>query len=307
MREALYETFHKTSPLGISFAWFTSSGGHHPLHWHDEVEILYPLSGKADIVIDGVQHDLLKRHLLVVESGQIHSTHSNSNSAMFLCIHISKSQLKEYLPQIENLRIHCIPSDVPDSKFQQYLDLCRMLDDLTRLYMKDSPSFYMEADGVILQLCARLFENFSVSILPSSSSLSVTSADRIRKVIDYVEAHFQEQFSLNDAASILSFSREYFCRFFKKNMGISFLQYVNETRISHIYYDLTHTDLPISEIMENNGFTNQKLFNRMFKQLYNGTPSEIRKQQKNEGHFVKSSLFSQVSELLPSEEKSIST
>lgn len=307
MLEALYETFHKTSPLGISFAWFTNSGGHHPLHWHDEMEMLYPLSGKADIIIDGVRYDLLKRHLLVVESGQIHSTHSDTNSAMFLCIHISKLRLKDYLPEIENLRIHCIPGQISDSKFQQYLDLCRMLDDLTRLYVRDSSSFYMEANGVILQLCAKLFEYFSVNILPSSSSINDTSADRIREMITYVETHFREPFSLNDAASMLGFSREYFCRFFKKYMGISFLQYVNETRISHIYYDLTHTNLPISEIMENNGFTNQKLFNRMFKQLYNGTPSEIRKQKKIEGQFVKSSLFSQVSELLPPEEKSIST
>lgn len=296
MPEVLYETFHKTSPLGISFAWFTNSGGHHPLHWHDEVEMLYPLSGKADIIIDGVRHDLLKRHLLVVESGQIHSTHSDSNSAMFLCIHISKSRLKDYLPEIENLRIHCIPGDIPDTKFQQYLDLCRMLDDLTRLYVRDSSSFYMEADGVILQLCAKLFEYFSVNILPSSSSVDVTSADRIREVIAYVETHFQEQFSLNDAASMLGFSREYFCRFFKKNMGISFLQYVNETRISHIYYDLTHTDLPISEIMENNGFTNQKLFNKLFKQLYNATPSEIRKKNTKESYFTNSTLISQLEE-----------
>lgn len=307
MPEVLYETFHKTSPLGISFAWFTNSGGYHPLHWHDEVEMMYPLSGKADIIIDGVRYDLLKRHLLVVESRQIHSTHSDTDSAMFLCIHISKARLKDYLPEIENLYIQCIPEDIPDSKFQQYLDLCQMLDDLTRLYVRDTPSFYMEADGIILQLCGKLFENFSVNILPSSAAADITSADRIREVITYVENHFQEQFSLNDAASMLGFSREYFCRFFKKNMGISFLQYVNETRISHIYYDLTHTDLPISEIMIRNGFTNQKLFNRMFKQLYNDTPSQVRKKAKVEGQYAKSSLFSQVSELLKTDKKSIST
>lgn len=98
MENTLYEAFHETSPLGISFAWFTNSGGHHPLHWHDEVEILFPLSGEADIVIDGSRHNLLKRHLLVVESGQVHSSHSESGNAMFLCIHFSKASLKYYLP-----------------------------------------------------------------------------------------------------------------------------------------------------------------------------------------------------------------
>lgn len=63
-------------------------------------------------------------------------------------------------------------------------------------------------------------------------------------------------------------------------MGISFLQYVNQVRISHIYHDLVHTDLTIQEISEKNGFTNQKLCNRMFKELYGCTPSKIRKSLK---------------------------
>lgn len=296
MQEAIYETFHKTSPLGISFTWMTSTGGHHPLHWHDEIEILYPLSGKADITINGTRYDLLKRHLLVVESGLIHSTHTDTNTTMFLCIHLSRTDLKHYIPDIENVSIHCIPECIPDDKFQYYLKLCQMLDDLTRLYIKESPSFYLEADGIIMQLTARLLDGFSERALPTASSVDLLSADRIRTIISYVENHFQERFSLQDAASNLGFSREYFCRFFKKHMGISFLQYVNETRISHAYFDLTHTDLPVSEIMEKNGFTNQKLFNRMFRELYNTTPSAVRRQSHMEASFVKSSLVSQLEE-----------
>lgn len=300
MAEALYETFHKTSPLGISFAWFTNSGGHHPLHWHDEIEILYPLSGKADLIIDGRCYNLLKRHLIVVESGQIHRTHLNSSSAMFLCIHLSKSRLKEYMPEIESVQIHCIPESIPDHLFQYYLELCLMLDQLTRLYVKEAATFYLEADGIILQLIAKLIEHFSVSMIPSLTSTDTVSANRIREIITFVETHFQEHFSLNDVASVFGLSREYFCRFFKKNMGISFLQYVNETRIAHIYYDLTHSDLPIAQIIEKNGFTNQKLFNKLFKQLYGKTPSAVRKEKSLEMPLNKSSLFSQLTDSLPS-------
>lgn len=60
-------------------------------------------------------------------------------------------------------------------------------------------------------------------------------------------------------------------------MGTSFLNYLNETRLAHIYGDLITTDAPIAEVMENNGFTNQKLFNRAFKELYGCPPSLVRK------------------------------
>ena len=62
-------------------------------------------------------------------------------------------------------------------------------------------------------------------------------------------------------------------------MGMSFLQYVNEVRVSHIYQDLIRKDTPIYEIAEQNGFHNQKLFNRTFKSIYGCTPSSVRKKE----------------------------
>lgn len=277
MENTLYETFHETSPLGISFAWFTNSGGHHPLHWHDEVEILFPLSGEADIVIDGSRHNLLKRHLLVVESGQVHSSHSESGSAMFLCIHFSKTSLKYYLPNIGTFYIDCLPDRVPDDQFVHYLKLCKQLEYLTQLYIEDPLTFYLKADGIILQVIASLIEHFSITHISETASLDALTINRIHQVIAYVEQNFRNYVSLEEIAAQLGFSKEYFCRFFKKNLGISFLQYVNEIRISYIYYDLLHTDLSVLEIMEKNGFTNQKLFNQMFKKIYGCTPTETRK------------------------------
>lgn len=276
--DILYEAFHKTSPLGISFAWFTNSGGHHPLHWHNELEILYPLSGKADIQLSQSTHSLLKRHLLVVESGCLHSTHSETGSAMFLCIHISKDVLRDYLPELDTLHITCSPDIVTDDNFKQYLELCQMLDNLTKLYIREAPAFYLEADGIVLQIMGRLAEYFSSPSAPDLSPADTLSSERIHQIITFVEEHFHEPITLDDAAGLLGLGREYFCRFIKKNMGMTFLQYLNEIRASHVYYDLIYTDLPVMEIMEKNGFTNQKLFNRTFRSLYGCTPTEARKQ-----------------------------
>lgn len=95
-------------------------------------------------------------------------------------------------------------------------------------------------------------------------------------MITYVEEHFREPISLSEGSSLLGLAKEYFCRFFKKNMGMSFLEYVNEVRLNHIYQELIYTDKSISVLMEENGFTNQKLFHRLFKKFYGCTPSEAR-------------------------------
>ena len=64
---------------------------------------------------------------------------------------------------------------------------------------------------------------------------------------------------------------------FKANMGISFISYVNQVRIDHIYQDLIHTDDSIVAITERHGFYNQKLFYKLFKKRYDCTPVKLRK------------------------------
>lgn len=141
----------------------------------------------------------------------------------------------------------------------------------------DIPFFRLEAEGIILQTVAQLIRYFSSTSAVQLADTHLMTIDRIRKVMSYVEEHYKENISLQDVSDLLGIGKEYFCRFFKKNMGISFLQYLNEVRLSHIYQGLMDTDLPIAELMEENGFSNQKLFNRSFKELYGCTPSSVRK------------------------------
>ncbi len=60
-------------------------------------------------------------------------------------------------------------------------------------------------------------------------------------------------------------------------MGKTYLEYLNEIRLSHIYKDLMQTDLPLKTILENNGFTNYKLFRQLFYENFHTTPGEYRR------------------------------
>ena len=73
------------------------------------------------------------------------------------------------------------------------------------------------------------------------------------------------------------FSGRIFLSLFQKNMGVTYFQYLNEIRLSHIYRDLTSTDLPLKVLLEKHGFTNYKLFRKMFYEQFATTPGEYRK------------------------------
>lgn len=283
MPDLSYETYRKVDTEGIYLSYSTAPGGYHPLHWHEEIELLYQLNGRSDIQIDGEKYQIQNKLLTVIDSRQVHSIHTYSDTSMFICVHISKKLIEKYIPDIDLYRIYCIPDDIPDSQFPEYLSVCRQMEALLRLYITDKPAWQMESEGIILQVLAQLIRHFSRKSAPDEIGLSSadrTSFNRIRDVITYVEEHFREPISLQDIAGHLGLGREYFCRFFKKNMGMSFLRYLNEVRISHVYRDLEQTDAPIAEIAEKNGFLNQKLFNRAFREVYGCTPSAVRRKSK---------------------------
>lgn len=263
---------------GISIAYETTPGGYYPLHWHEELEILYPLNGTANIMIEGQSYRLLNKHMLVVESRKVHSTYTYDELSMFVCIHISRKHMRQYFPEIDSYQIHCTPQDAAEEQFPVYRAACELLEALTRLYMEEPVTYRMEAEGLVLQILSRLIRFFSVRQTPSGPVENNLAMERIRDVITYVEEHFREPVSLEDVTNLLGLGKEYFCRFFKKNMGMTFLNYLNEVRLSHTYEDLLNTNAPISEVMEANGFTNQKLFNSSFKALYGCTPSAVRRE-----------------------------
>ena len=90
---------------------------------------------------------------------------------------------------------------------------------------------------------------------------------------DYIEQHYQENLTLNDAAEYFKYSPSYFSRLFKETLGVNFLSYLNFVRVSHAAQELGNGHQNLSKCAFNNGFPNTKSFINTFKKLYGCTPS----------------------------------
>ena len=195
---------------------------------------------------------------------------------MFLCIHVDKKRLSVYCPDLELYHINCRPVSLDDPKSTQYIHIRQLAHDLTRMNVENESTSAMRSDGTALLMLADLIRYFSVYSLPGATADTSQSNDTLREIITYVNEHYTEKLSLEEVANQVGFSREYFCRFFKQHMGITFLRYLNEVRISHAGRLLMNTDMSISEVMSESGFTNQTIFNRLFKEIYGMTPRQAR-------------------------------
>lgn len=113
-----------------------------------------------------------------------------------------------------------------------------------------------------------------------SPVLNDTNVKRIEIVRRWVQKNLHQKISLAEVASQIQMSAKTFSYFFKKNTGISFVQYTKELRIGLACQKLIQTDLSVLEICYDCGYNNLSNFNRQFLELKQATPSKFRKRFK---------------------------
>ena len=116
MAKAYHEALHPLGNLGIQVSMAALENTHIPAHWHEAMEILFCLNGSVRIHIEHEHLTLQRNQLIVFDSKEVHSIHSDSKLYMFLCIHVDKKQLSAYCPDLELYHIKCRPISLDDSK-----------------------------------------------------------------------------------------------------------------------------------------------------------------------------------------------
>ncbi len=111
-------------------------------------------------------------------------------------------------------------------------------------------------------------------------------ASRMSRVIQYIHSHYYEDITLELLSQKFYISPYYLCREFKEYTNSTIIQYLNVTRIMNAQRKFMETDLNITEISRQTGFSNLTHFNRVFKQVTGMTPSGYRKSHKNQQFYV---------------------
>jgi len=100
----------------------------------------------------------------------------------------------------------------------------------------------------------------------------------IMRAADYIQKNFQSDISLEDAADCVQKSRNYFSSLFKREMGMSFVDYVNHLRVQEACRLLDTTSELTYEVATRVGFSSYKYFSAVFKREVGCSPSCYRKQ-----------------------------
>lgn len=101
---------------------------------------------------------------------------------------------------------------------------------------------------------------------------------RINRTFDYIEENLDKSFTLDELASVASFSRFHFNRIFYSIVGETPFQFINRIRLEKAAMLLRSNANPsVSEIAYHCGFSELSVFSRYFKNHFGLSPSDFRK------------------------------
>lgn len=242
------------------------------LHRHKEVQLCMINKGYGTIFIEAEFHDFQEGDIFIIGSNCAHLfKNENDDGAEMVSVFFNPSPKENPLMNlVEMQKISEVFTNMgPFHRIK--LDLKVELMDLLSV---DS--------GSQLEKFLRIL-NKTISQIHTSDYVKPIFSEginiKVKTVMEYTIKNFHKHIDLEKISSLIHYSPEAFCRFFKKRTGKTYMSYLNECRINEACKRLLHEDKPeVSRIAFECGFNNVSNFNRVFKFNCNCAPLQYRKQ-----------------------------
>ena len=125
----------------------------------------------------------------------------------------------------------------------------------------------------------KLVEGFATALSELIAEKEISEPSKmIVAALTYINGHFCENISLADVAENINISKNYLCDIFKKELGITFMNYVTSLRIEKAKDYLANTDMKMYEVSCAVGYSDYAYFSQIFKKHTGTTLSAYRRQ-----------------------------
>ena len=248
-------------------------------HFHQDIELLFVLEGALEVRIGEQVISMKEEDLFVVNANKKHSL-KGTEDILFARLFITYQLVSDIFESM-NIIFWC---DSTRSDNQRYDEL--------RAAMKELLNHYLSTQGGVanfghIELCYRVMDRLSVHFLVKSGDKEKLDdfdkfQERIAQINNYIRANYAQPISMKELSEKLYLSNGYLSRFFKKNYGMSFAEYLTNIRLFHAVDDLLYTNMPITKIAFENGFGSMAAFNKAFKTVYGEPPSAFRSQSRED-------------------------
>lgn len=234
-------------------------------HWHDYFEFEIILSGHAEQIYNGEKYVMGRGCAYLLSYCDFHSFKAIDD------VHLLNIRFKENLVNTDLLRyITLKPNQLICTVKED--ETCNIIKGFDRLKEETSdPKIF--GSSVI----TGILSDFIILLIRRTSGGKAESLPMItQQAAAYINTHFRDQISLSEVASQLSVSVNYLGTIFKKHLGASFNDYLNNVRLKYACNLLMSSDLSVKETAFASGYGSTEYFAYIFKKKTGMTPSDYR-------------------------------
>lgn len=247
------------------------SDWHSTLHTHPFTELFYVVDGKGEFNIQGQRFPVKANDFVIINPQVEHTELSSPDEPLeYIVLGINGLSFSNLTPVSEGGH--------PFSFFNlrdEQKDILRYLNAMVQEATSQSMSYEL--------VCHNLLEILLIKILRHQHfDLEVGKQSKATKDISfikhYLETYYHESVQLEDLASMTHLSRFYISHSFKKEIGMSPMEYLIAIRIKESKILLRTTNYSISQVADIVGFTTPTYFSKQFRKSTGISPTDYREQ-----------------------------
>lgn len=193
---------------------------------------------------------------------------------------VQRCGLKDLRPLLGKTSAEVFPAQLGPGYTEQ--DRCvlqqgQMLEDQLELHLYGSrePGWCLTHKRPLHDHSGRIIGLVGISVDLQSASASHPAYERLAAVDEHIRQHFHESITLETLTHIAGLSVAQLERYCKRVFHLTPRQMISKARLEHAH-GLLLTDLPITDIALQCGYTDHSAFSRKFKQLTGFTPQQYR-------------------------------
>ncbi len=255
---------------------------HMPFHIHDEVEIMYVIDGRC--TVDTVEESvtLKKGDFILLDANVSHRLIVDKNTpCRMLNVEFAFIKKEGCFPSIKQLADE-------NSDLTEFLLLHH-----SYVVLKDPNEIYHTLKNLVLELDKRepgkeiMIHVHLAQLLMQIARMVVEEKEKkseqqqanvyVKKTIEYLHHNYDRDIQVKDIGDSVNLHPGYLHRVFKKQTGVTVMEYLTSLRMEKAKMLLADTDIPIVEISYYIGINSRQYFSLLFKKYTDQTPVEYRK------------------------------
>lgn len=259
-------------------------------HWHEYMEISFVRKGRGVYEIEDKVFTVEKGDIIIINNIERHRVKYDPSDPLFeTVIHFDTEFIlhsREQSPGSSYTRLFLYNdtnfNNKPDLDNKTKKEIAVLVSEIESEYLIKKPYYELMIRSRLLTVITYLLRLCDVIEVTDYDLITKRNKiGRLEQVLEYINRNYNQDISMDSVAHKFFMNPSYFSDYFKKNVGVTFSEYLMKQRIMEAVRLLKEGGTNSTEVAFSCGFNNTTSFYNAFKRITSMNPGDYRKVQRN--------------------------